>query len=102
MCSRPQLLPENRERITGDGHAMMDFAPARTQQERFVEFAAVHLDVLRRVLREAADAKHRQAAAMVIAYAADKQGIIDDLVAAASDADATAFYFLSDYFGTGL
>jgi hypothetical protein len=73
----------------GPGHAMMEFAPGRAQQERFVELAAAHLEVLGRVLREAGDETHRRSASMVIAYAPDKQRIVEDLVYASNDADPT-------------
>lgn len=71
------------------GHMLMKFAPARAVQRRFEALADEHFEALRGVLRDARDAEHRRAAAMVIAYHPDKLSIKDDLVRATRDSDAT-------------
>jgi hypothetical protein len=58
----------------------------RAIQERFAGLARRDLPLLRAVLRNASDAAERALAAQVVAYAADKQSVVDDLVRAMSDA----------------
>jgi hypothetical protein len=67
------------------GHALAHDSAARAAQERFVRYAARDLPQLRTVLRNSADAEHRALAAQVLGYVADKQSVVDDLVAAMSD-----------------
>jgi hypothetical protein len=69
------------------GHALANNPEARAIQERFIKFAARDLKLLREVLRESSDAKHRALAAEVIAYAASKRDVVKDLVYAMSDPD---------------
>ena len=68
-----------------EGHALMHDPAARAAQRRFVDLAARHLDALRTVLRTSSDAGQRALAAQVLAYTADKQSIVPDLVAAIDD-----------------
>jgi hypothetical protein len=68
------------------GHALMHDPAARASQERFVEFARRDRPLLRAVLRNSADAAERALAAQVVAYTADKQSVVDDLVRGMSDA----------------
>jgi hypothetical protein len=70
-----------------EGHALMHDQTGRGIQRRFVAFASKP-EPLRRVLRESADANHRALAAQVLAYAADKQSVVVDLVYAADDSAA--------------
>jgi hypothetical protein len=67
------------------GHSLMHDPAARAIQERFVEFARRDLPSLRAVLRNSSDAAERALAAQVVAYAADKQSVVDDLVWGMSD-----------------
>ena len=69
------------------GHALANNPEARAFQERFIKFAAQDLKLLREVLRESSDAKHRALAAEMIAYAASKRDVVKDLVYAMSDPD---------------
>jgi hypothetical protein len=71
------------------GHSLMHFPPAREAQEAFVPLAERHGAALRTVLRESADPAARALAARVLAYSADKRGVVDDLVHAMSDPDET-------------
>lgn len=48
-----------------------------------------HVDELATILRDDRDATHRAAAAFVLAYATDGRTVVDDLVPALHDADAT-------------
>lgn len=79
---------ETEEDLT-EGHSRMKHAACRAQQEKFVDLAARHLDVLRDVLRNSFDEEHRAIAAYVIGYAADKKAVVDDLQFALRDPDET-------------
>lgn len=70
------------------GHSLLNNAEARAVQSKFIAIAAKNLKLLRRVLRESADAAQRALAAEIIAYAADKQTIVEDLVFGMKDSDA--------------
>jgi hypothetical protein len=67
------------------GHALSNDPATRAIQERFIKFAAQNLKLLRDVLRNSADAGHRALAAQIIAYANNKQEIVNDLVEAMRD-----------------
>jgi HEAT repeat protein len=69
------------------GHSMMADAAARAYQEQFVNYAREHVDLLRSVLRTAADAEQRAAAAVVIGYAGTKPTVVNDLQYAMQDPD---------------
>lgn len=67
------------------GYALSEAPGLRAIQERFVTYAARDLRVLRRVLRDAGDAKHRALAAQILGYAPVTQAVVDDLVRAMRD-----------------
>ena len=67
------------------GHSLMADSAARMIQLQFVGLAAKHLDTLRKVLRTSSDEDHRAFAAQVLAYSANKQAIVADLVYAMRD-----------------
>ena len=67
------------------GHALAHDPASRAIQLRFVDFAKRDLALLRRVLRDASDEKHRAAAAEVLGYAPDKQAGVPDLLRAVLD-----------------
>jgi len=67
------------------GHALTNDPATRAIQERFIAFAARDLKLLRDVLRHSSDAEQRALAAEVIAYAPDKQAVVNDLVFAMRD-----------------
>jgi hypothetical protein len=69
------------------GHALNSYPKIRAIQEQFITFAAQDFKVLRAVLRESADAQHRALAAQIIAYTANKQDVVKDLVYGMSDPD---------------
>ena len=69
------------------GHALFHYPEARAVQELFIPFAAQNLKLLRTVLRDSADRKHRALAADIIGYAPDKQAVVKDLVYGMSDPD---------------
>jgi hypothetical protein len=70
------------------GYALMHYPAARSVQERFVTIAAAHLRQLRDVLHNSADSGQRALAAQVIAYAPQKQAVVQDLVDAMKDPDS--------------
>lgn len=69
------------------GHALAGNPRVRSVQERFITFAAQYLQRLRNVLRESSDAQHRALAGQIIAYTANKQNIVGDLLYGMSDPD---------------
>ena len=71
------------------GHSLMADSAARMIQLRFVDLAAQHRDSLRVVLRTSDDEDHRALAAEVLAYSANKQSVVDDLVYAMRDPSST-------------
>lgn len=70
------------------GHALFNNSEARAIQERFITFAVQDFKLLRRVLHESGDARHRALAAEIIAYAANKREVVKDLVYGMSDPDS--------------
>lgn len=75
---------ETAEDLTA-GHPMMADAQAQAYVPEFVSYATSHLDQLREVLRNAAEADQRAIAACVINYAPHKKEIVDDLQYAVDD-----------------
>jgi hypothetical protein len=69
------------------GHALAHDPATRSVEEEFVAFAKRDLSDLKAVLRNASDAGHRALAAQILGYAADQQGVVDDLVYGMSDPD---------------
>ena len=69
------------------GHSQMDDPAARGLQDRFLAFAADHVDVLRNVLRNGSEEDQRAIAAAVIGYVPNKQAVVDDLQGALQDPD---------------
>jgi hypothetical protein len=67
------------------GHSLLADSAARMIQLGFVDLAAKHRDSLRVVLRTSDDEGHRGLAAEVLAYSANKQSIVPDLVYAMRD-----------------
>jgi hypothetical protein len=79
------VLKGNTGEDDSQGHALFNDPAARAVQERLIKFAARDLNLLRNVLRQSADAEHRALAAEVIAYTANKQAVVNDLVDAMRD-----------------
>ena len=69
------------------GHSMMADPEARAAQERFMAFAADHVELLREVLRNASEPDERATAAVVIGYAPGKRQVVNDLQYAMQDPD---------------
>jgi hypothetical protein len=79
------VIKGNTGEDDSQGHALFNDPAARAVQERLIKFAARDLNLLRNVLRHSADAEHRALAAEVIAYTANKQAVVNDLVEAMRD-----------------
>ncbi len=79
------VLSGNASEDDSQGHALTNDPATRAIQERFIMFAARDLKLLRDVLENSSDAEHRALAAQVIAYARDKQSVVNDLVKATRD-----------------
>jgi hypothetical protein len=69
------------------GHAIMADPAVSAIQEKFIEFAAVHLDLLRDELRTGSVPEERAVAAMAIGYAPRKLDVVNDLQFAIDDPD---------------
>jgi hypothetical protein len=83
---REAVLKNQAGEDLSQGHSLMAYAPSRELQKKFIGYASDPA-VLRSVLREAADHKQRAIAAHIIAYAADKRAVVDDLLFAVDDPD---------------
>ncbi|HKQ77309.1 MAG TPA: HEAT repeat domain-containing protein [Blastocatellia bacterium] len=84
-ASMNAVLNGNSGEDQSSGHALSNDPVTRALQERFITFAARDLKLLRDALRHSADAEHRALAAQVIAYTANKQVVVNDLVEAMRD-----------------
>lgn len=69
------------------GHPLMADPDAREIQERFIEFANLHLAELRNALRNSGDEEQRAIATTMINYAPDKTKVVGDLEYAVQDPD---------------
>lgn len=69
------------------GYSLAGDSAMRAVQERFIGFAATHAATLRNVLLTSSDAGHRSLAAQVIAYHADRERVVRDLLQAVGDPD---------------
>jgi hypothetical protein len=69
------------------GHAIMADPAVSAIQQKFIDFAAVHLDLLRDELRTGSVPDERAVAAMVIGYAPRKLDVVNDLQFAIDDPD---------------
>jgi hypothetical protein len=67
------------------GHAMMEYAPARAVQQRFMQLAGEHEAQLRTVLRDSRFPMQRALAATVLAYLPDKSVTAQALAPALTD-----------------
>jgi hypothetical protein len=68
-----------------EGHAFLDYQPARKIQQRFITYAVQHTNILSQVIRGSKYPHQREVAATVIAYHPDKKVIIADLLAGVED-----------------
>jgi hypothetical protein len=69
------------------GHSLINYAPAKAIQEKFIGYAEKYSILLKNVLKNSSDADQRAMAAQLLAYAKDKNSIVDDLLYAVHDAD---------------
>ncbi|MBI3680749.1 MAG: HEAT repeat domain-containing protein [Acidobacteria bacterium] len=79
----------NAEEDLLQGHSLMSDPDVRRSQQRFIELAAKHFDLLREILRKAADEQQRAIAAFVLGYSSRKKQVADDLQYAMQDSDST-------------
>ena len=73
---------------TSRGHSLANDPDVRSVQMRFLNAANRNLPLLRQVLRDASDERHRALAAQVLGYVSDKQSVVADLTFAMRDPDA--------------
>ena len=77
----------NATQDASQGHALLNYAPAKPVQNQLISYAQKNLDSLRKVLHNSASSRQREAAAWIIAYSPDKKAIVKDLISAVSDPD---------------
>ena len=86
------LVPAIRSGKAGEdrsaGHSVSEYEPLKELQLGFIEIANDQFDELDTLLKESADADSRVAAAYIIAYATDKQRVVESIHFACDDADA--------------
>ncbi|HUF30858.1 MAG TPA: hypothetical protein VMM77_09315 [Gemmatimonadaceae bacterium] len=70
------------------GHALMEYAPARAVQQRFIELAGEHEAHLRLVLRDSRFPMQRALAATVLGYLPDKREAAQALAPALADSSS--------------
>lgn len=69
------------------GYAMMEYAPARRIQEKFLRWANADFDGIKKVMRSSAFHNQRAAAAHILSYHDDKSKVIPELIYALRDED---------------
>lgn len=69
------------------GHSLMNYAPAKAIQEKFIGYAEKYSILLKKVLKNSSDGDQRAMAALLLAYVKDKNSIVDDLLYAVHDED---------------
>jgi hypothetical protein len=79
------ILKGNSGEDDAQGHMLANDPATRAIQKRFITFATRDLKLLRNVLHNSSDAEQRALAAQVIAYSANKQAVVSDLVEAMRD-----------------
>jgi hypothetical protein len=71
--------------VHSDGHALGEYPPLRAVQQKFIDYARVHVALLSEVLATSADERHRAVAAMIMGYAPDKRAVAAALGQAVDD-----------------
>lgn len=79
----------NVEEDLTQGHSLLSDPDSRQCQEKFVTYAEQYFDLLREVLRGAADEQQRAIAAYVLGYSSKKKVVANDLQYAIQDFDPT-------------
>ena len=79
------VLNGHAEEDDSEGHTLLLDAAARPVEDRLIAIANDRLRLLRRVLHESADSRHRALAAQLLGYSKDLQSVVPDLVYAISD-----------------
>ena len=70
-----------------NGYALFNYAPARSEQNKLIQYASSNLPVLVRVMQNSKNARQRAAAVTMIAYTTEKKKIANYLLYAVDDAD---------------
>ena len=86
------LIPAIKSGKAGEdksaGHSLSEYEPMRELQEQFVAIADEEFEMLTRVLRKSSDTDSRVAAACILAYASDKNRVVEELTYASRDPDS--------------
>ncbi len=69
------------------GHSLVSNPVMRAEQEKLLVYAEEYRQIIRDVLRKAADDDQRAIAAWTLGYAADKASVVDDLLYAVRDSN---------------
>ena len=87
-----------------EGYALLQDSATRVQQLKFIDYARQQEGILREVIHYSGNAEHRAIATMIIAYGANKEKLVPELLYATQDSDETvrnnatrALWVLSDY-----
>lgn len=67
------------------GHSLIQYAPARKLQEKFVAWAKADFTLFRKIIRSSAYSDQRATAAQIIAYHPDKKRVLPELLYAMHD-----------------
>lgn len=87
-----------------DGYALMQDSATRIVQLKFVDYAQRYAGTLKEAIHSSNNAEHRAIATMIIAYGANKEQLVPELLYATQDSDETvrnnatrALWVLADY-----
>jgi hypothetical protein len=71
------------------GYSLMNYPPARKEQNKFITFASRYFSLLSKVLKNSRYDEQREAAAQIIAYSLHKKMVVKNLLYAIYDPDQT-------------
>lgn len=89
QVTREAVIAGQADENDDKGHVLLSYPPAIALQDSFETYASSHTALLQQVLGNSVYARQRQAAAWLIAFAANKKEVAGDLLHAVSDPDET-------------
>ena len=69
------------------GYALLNYKPARNEQNKFITFANRDFTLLANVLKNSRYVEHRAAAAQIIAYSTNRKKVAENLICSSNDPD---------------
>jgi hypothetical protein len=88
-CLNNAVRAGDADEDLSQGHSLIRNPVCRTRQEKFIELAAEHEEILQKVIRNSYDEEHRAIAAYVLGYLPDKKKALPALLHAMRDPDDT-------------